>query len=102
MVKALSNDANIGLSDADSLHMGAERYERFRRELLKLDDAIQSLVAAVPSFPNGEFSSGEMEPRSTVTAFASMMDRQLGLLLAMVNGEEHLNEGMREGGRNND
>jgi hypothetical protein len=96
MAKTLDAEANSGLTRSDVIRMDAKRSSRFNRELLVLADAIESLAAAVPLFINIATSPGGMDPRSTVTAFTALMDKQVGVLLSMINAEEHLNEDQRE------
>jgi hypothetical protein len=96
MAKALNTEENSGLTRGDVIRMDAKRSLRFNRELLVLADAIESLAAAVPLFINIATSPGGMDPRSTVTAFIALMDKQMGVLLSMINAEEHLNDDQRE------
>jgi hypothetical protein len=87
---------NAGFDGGDVIHMDAHRSNRFFRNLAELDDTITSLKTAVRSFPDPECRPGQIEPRVAVLAFASHMDNLLGLLLAMANNEEHLNDEHRE------
>jgi hypothetical protein len=87
---------NAGLDGGDVIRMNAHRSNRFYHTLAELDDTITSLTTAVKSFPDPQCSPGQIEPRVAVLAFASHMDNLLGLLLAMANNEEHLNDDQRE------
>jgi hypothetical protein len=90
---------NSGVCSETGLRMSKERSDRFYREWHRLADACESLSAIARHFPKCDLSADDIDPATTVKAFAALMARQNEILYAMMECEEHTMDDFREEAR---